>query len=153
MSIPHSGPVKQARAARDAGDARGTIGVVAAEEHGPSTEPSVDVEHASADLEIVNVRGEHDLGNRQALAETLAVVADRCDVLVDLSECTFIDSTVLGVLLAASQEREAAGTRLGLVIPPGTHIVYRITEVAGVAAFLPIYASREEAVAGLRAST
>ena len=126
---------------------------MAAEEHAPTAEPGLGVEHVTPDLTIVNVRGEHDLGNRQAIAETLAATGDRCDVLVDLSECTFIDSTVLGVLLAASQEREAAGTRLGLVIPPGTHIVYRITEVAGVAAFLPIYASREEAVAGLRAST
>jgi anti-sigma B factor antagonist len=124
---------------------------VAAEEHTPTAEPSLDVEHATADLTIVNVRGEHDLGNRQALAETLAATGDRSDVLVDLSECTFIDSTVLGVLLAAAQEREAAGARLGLVIPPGTHIVFRITEVAGVASFLPIYASRDEAVAGLRA--
>jgi anti-anti-sigma factor len=99
------------------------------------------------------MRGEHDLGDRRALAETLVAVGDGCDVLVDLSECTFIDSTVLGVLLAAAQEREAAGVRLGLVIPPETHIVYRITSVAGVAAFLPIYASRDEGVAGLRAAT
>jgi anti-sigma B factor antagonist len=126
---------------------------VAAEEHAPTAEPSLDVEHPTADLTIVNVRGEHDLGNRQALAETLAAIGDRCDVLVDLSECTFIDSTVLGVLLAAAQEREAAGARLGLVIPPGTHIVFRITEVAGVASFLPIYASRDQAVAGLRAAS
>jgi anti-sigma B factor antagonist len=127
--------------------------LVAPDEHGHAPEPSVDVEHLAADLAIVNVHGEHDLGNRQALAETLAVAGDGCDVLVDLSECTFIDSTVLGVLLAASQEREAAGARLGLVIPPGTHIVYRITEVAGVASFLPIYASRDEGVAGVRAAT
>jgi anti-anti-sigma factor len=126
---------------------------VAAEEQERAAEPSVDVEHHAADFAIVNMRGEHDLGNRQALAETLTVVGDACDVLVDLSECTFIDSTVLGVLLAASQEREAAGVRLGLVIPPEAHIVYRITSVAGVAAVLPIYASRDEGLAGLRAAT
>jgi anti-sigma B factor antagonist len=126
---------------------------MAAEEHEHAAGPSVDVELAGADLAIVNVRGEHDLGNRQKLAETLASAGDGCDVLVDLSECTFIDSTVLGVLLAASQEHETAGTRLGLVIPPGAHIVFRITDVAGVAAFLPIYASRDEAVAGLRAAS
>jgi anti-sigma B factor antagonist len=138
---------------RDAGDAVSTIRVVAAEQHGRAVAAGVDVEHPAADLTIVNVRGEHDLGNRQTLADALAAAGDACDVLVDLSECTFIDSTVLGVLLAASQEREAAGARLGLVIPPGTHIVYRITDVAGVAAFLPIYASRDEGFAGLRAAS
>jgi anti-anti-sigma factor len=122
---------------------------VAAEEHS-HVEPGVDVEHPAAGLAIVSLRGEHDLGTRLALAETLAEAGNGRDLLVDLSECTFLDSTVLGVLLAAAQEREAAGSQLGLVVPPETHIVYRITSVAGIAAFLPIYQSREAGAAGLR---
>ena len=123
---------------------------MAAEEH-ERIESGVDVDHPAPGLAIVSLCGEHDLGSRQALAETLARIDQACDVLVDLSECTFLDSTVLGVLLAASQEREATGARLGLVVPPETHIVYRITSVAGVAAFLPIYASREAGAAALGA--
>jgi anti-sigma B factor antagonist len=120
---------------------------MAAEEH-ERAEGSVHLEHLVPALAIVSLRGEHDLGSRAELADALAQAGDS-DVLVDLSECTFLDSTVLGVLLAAAQEREAAGARLGLVVPPQAHIVYRITSVAGVAAFLPIYASREAGAAGL----
>ncbi len=122
---------------------------MAAEEH-ERAESSVDVEHPAPGLAIVSLRGEHDLGTRQRLAETLGQAGDGCDLLVDLSDCTFLDSTVLGVLLAAAQEREAAGSRLGLVVPPETHIVYRITSVAGIAAFLPIYPSREAGAGDLR---
>jgi anti-sigma B factor antagonist len=125
---------------------------VAAEEHEHSritAASSVDVERPAAGLTVISLRGEHDLGSRQALAEKLAQTGDGSDLLVDLSECTFLDSTVLGVLLKTSQEREAAGARLGLVIPPEAHIVYRVTRVAGIAAFLPIYASREAGIASL----
>ena len=114
-------------------------------------ESSVEVEHPAPGLAIVSLRGEHDLGNRQALAETLARAGAGRDLLVDLSECTFLDSTVLGVLLAASLEREAAGGHLGLIIPPEAQIVFRITRVAGVASFMPIYASREAGVESLHA--
>ena len=122
---------------------------MAAEEH-ERAQSSVDVEHPTPGLAIVSLRGEHDLGTRQGLAETMAQAGEGRDLLVDLSACTFLDSTVLGVLLAAAQEREAAGSQLGLVVPPETHIVYRITSVAGIAAFLPIYPSREAGAAGMR---
>jgi anti-anti-sigma factor len=124
---------------------------VAAEEHGHShitAASSVGVEHSAAGLAVVSLRGGHDLGGRQALVDTLARVGAGRDLLVDLSECTFLDSTVLGVLLKTSQEREADGARLGLVIPPEAHIVYRVTSVTGVAAVLPIYASRADMHAG-----
>ena len=113
-------------------------------------ERSVEVEHFAPDLVIVSLRGEHDLADRQALAETLARAGEGRNLLVDLSDCTFLDSTVLGLLLATSLEREAEGARLGLVIPPEAEIVFRITRVAGVSSFMPIYASREAGIAELR---
>lgn len=114
-------------------------------------ESSVEVEHPEPGLAIVSLRGEHDLASRKALAETLARAGEGRNLLVDLSECTFLDSTVLGVLLANSLEREAAGDRLGLVVPPEAQIVFRITRVAGVASFMPIYASRDAGVESLHA--
>ena len=124
---------------------------MAADEH-ERAESSVEVEHPAPGLAIVSLRGEHDLATRRALSETLAKAGEGRDLLVDLGDCTFLDSTVLGVLLAFSLERETTDARLGLVVPAEAEIVFRITRVSGLSAFIPIYASREAGVAELRAS-
>jgi anti-anti-sigma factor len=120
--------------------------LVAAEEH-ERAESSVEVENPAPGLAILSLRGEHDLATRGALKETLARAGEGRDVLVDLSDCTFLDSTVLGVLLAFSLEREATGARIGLIVPPEAQIVFRIAHVSGLSAFIPIYASREAGAA------
>ncbi len=62
-------------------------------------------------------------------------------VLVDLSGCSFIDSTVIGAIALAHKALGDQGRQLELVIPPGQHAVRRIIELSGLAPFFTIHES------------
>ena len=85
----------------------------------PSQGVEVEVQPARAPqyAAIVSLRGEHDLATAPVIRDALSAVFG--DVLVDLSECTFVDSTVIGALIAASQDLQREGHTLALVVPPG----------------------------------
>jgi anti-anti-sigma factor len=63
---------------------------------------TLEVENHAPNVAIVAVRGEHDLTTKPALAEALARASDHLNVLVDLSECPFMDSSLIGALVEAS---------------------------------------------------
>jgi anti-anti-sigma factor len=75
----------------------------------------------------VQLLGEHDLATTDQLAETLA---GHSRVIIDLTDCAFIDSTVLGVFV----ERVNAGVKLILISPSGTppRRVLDLTQVSTV---------------------
>jgi anti-anti-sigma factor len=52
---------------------------------------------------------------------------------VDLTECTYLDSTLLGCLIGISRE---AGSRFGLIVPP--NVVEKIFVPTGLDRLLPI---------------
>ncbi len=90
----------------------------------------------------MSLRGEHDLATRSAIDDALARAGAESDVLVDLSECCFIDSTVIGALLLAFQSFGERGRRLELAIPPGAAAIQRVATVAGLTTFLTIHETR-----------
>ena len=65
---------------------------------------------------IVKLRGELDLSSRARLTQVLAGASAQATVLVDLSECTFADSSVVAALVTASAELRERGGRLEVVI-------------------------------------
>lgn len=70
------------------------------------------------------VRGEVDIASAPRLHERLSRAIeieelDRQEVLIDLTDVTFIDSSGLGVLVNARQRAKARGVRLELVLPVG----------------------------------
>ena len=96
------------------------------------------VDHGyAATLELC---GEHDLASADKIRGALALIDG--SVLVDLSECQFIDSTVIGVLLEDRRERSARGQLLDLVVPPSNGRITRILGVAGLAPLLSIVPER-----------
>lgn len=105
----------------------------------PLQDVDVEVQPARAPqyAAIVSLRGEHDLGTAAAVRDALSPVFG--DVLVDLSECTFVDSTVIGALIAASQELQREGHALALVVPPENVNVGRTLEIVRVGELLPIH--------------
>jgi anti-anti-sigma factor len=116
--------------------------------HEPPSEPStVEVDHDQSGIAIVSLRGEHDLSTRASLTDALQRAAAHSNVLVDLSLCTFVDSTVINVLLGAAQTVKAGGEQLALVIPPGQRRVARIAEMTGLGELLAVYATRDAALA------
>ena len=96
---------------------------------------------------IVSLLGEHDLSLGDALRLALeTATAQRSCVVVDLSRCTFLDSTGIAVLLDAQKRVRAAQGRFALVIPPGQGAVARVVELIRLGDLVPISHSLEDAL-------
>lgn len=89
-----------------------------------ATPPHVEVElrpaNAPAYAAIVSLHGEHDLASSADVEAALAGIYG--SILVDLTECEFIDTTVIRIVLVKRQELEREGHRLELVVPPENQI-------------------------------
>jgi anti-sigma B factor antagonist len=92
---------------------------------------SVNVEH---DRAVVALRGEHEAYTADKLARQLgALVEEGVSIAVDLRQATFIDSTVVGVLLAARRGAAAEGLGFELVLGEETGwAVRRMLDVTGL---------------------
>jgi anti-sigma B factor antagonist len=69
------------------------------------------------------------------------------DMVVDLSEVTFIDSTALGVLIGGVRRVNDAGGTMSLVV--ATRPVQRILTVTGLDHVFTIHEKREDALSSL----
>jgi anti-anti-sigma factor len=109
--------------------------------------PDITVELNAAIAAVVTLRGEHDINTRQRVASALETTEGHRRVVVDLSECTFIDSSVIKVLLLTSNDLCTHGGSLELVISQGEHIaVRRVFELMSLQRHLPIHDSRSSAL-------
>lgn len=86
---------------------------------------------------IVSLHGEHDLATSTAVAETLRPLLG--NVLVDLSDCAFIDSTVIGALIMAARGLDREGHTLSLVVPPENASVARTLEIVRIGELIEIH--------------
>ena len=108
-------------------------------------ELELNIESASdGRVTVVRVDGDLDLATCPELAEAL----ERADVgkrtVIDLSGCTFLDSSAVRALIAAARASESAGGDVLLVTrDPG---ILRIREIASVDAMLPVHETVESAV-------
>jgi anti-sigma B factor antagonist len=95
---------------------------------------------------VVSLAGEHDLYTAPKVQEELRSVlaAGARTIVVDLTETTFVDSTMLHVLLSARNELRNRG-RLVLVTDDAT--VKRVFEITGIDRLFDFYRSRRAAEA------
>jgi len=105
-------------------------------------------------IQVLVLRGEHDLSTAPDVrAHMEDAVVTGGDVIVDLSEASFIDSSILGVIVAGY--RGVTGTaepgRFAVVAVPGGSVT-RLFDLVSVADVLPIHATRAEAVATMTGS-
>jgi anti-sigma B factor antagonist len=97
-------------------------------------------------LAVLTISGEHDLSTAPNLRRRLDGLLDEgVPTVVDLSPATFIDSSILGVILDG--RRRAAEAKIGFAVARsnGSSAVDRVLEVTGLRAELPVHARREEA--------
>ena len=108
------------------------------------------VEIVSDSAAVVMLGGDHDVASRQTIADAFAVAGPDRDVLVDLTECTFVDSTIIKLLLHTLRSLEENNARLELVIDsdPRGHVA-RITELMGIADVIPTHSSRSDGIRSL----
>jgi anti-anti-sigma factor len=92
---------------------------------------------------VVALLGEHDISTVPALRTELdAALAANANV-VDLSEATFIDSSVVGVLFDAATPPVRI---VAIAAAPGT-LPRRLIDMLALTATVPVFDSREAAVA------
>ena len=111
---------------------------------------SVEVAFHRLGVAIVTLRGEQDVSRKQALRDALAGAEPQLNVLVDLSECTTVDASVIEALVTTAGDLQARGGALALVIPPKAVAVQRVAKLAGLAELLPIHPTRGAAIASVR---
>jgi anti-anti-sigma factor len=106
-------------------------------------------------VRVIAVRGELDLSTASDLERLLeeAVASGDASVLIDLSECEFIDSTGIALIVRAWQrlDRAADGEGSGQVmISSDNDQVRRVLEITGLELSIPIHSTRDQALAALR---
>ena len=106
-------------------------------------------------VRVIAVRGELDLGTASELEGPLdeAIAAGDSSVLIDLTDCEFIDSTGIALIVRAWQrlDRSADGEGNGrVVICSYNEQVRRVLEITGLELSIPIHGTRDEALAALR---
>jgi anti-sigma B factor antagonist len=112
----------------------------------------MDFEAASEPLDggihVVSVRGEVDLATGPEFERALdAVPKDGvASVIVDLTECSFMDSTGLHLLTRTQSRFDSAGSRVALV--SANRSVLRVFGLTGLDDVFAIYPSRAAALNG-----
>lgn len=105
-------------------------------------------EPASQGAVVVRVTGEVDLASEERLRQTLldATKEHEHRLVVDLSSCTFIDSTGIRALLVAHQEAQREGGPHFAIVTEAPQIL-RILSVTGIDDEIPVHATVDEASA------
>ena len=105
------------------------------------------LERNDSGVAVLTISGEHDLSTASNLRRRLDGLLDEgVPTVLDLSPATFIDSSILGVILDG--RRRAAEANIGFAVARsnGSDAVDRVLEVTGLRAELPVHARRDEAV-------
>jgi anti-sigma B factor antagonist len=102
---------------------------------------------AGPQAHVVAAAGELDLNAAPSLRETLVRLTDlgRIDLVIDMSEATFVDSTVIGVLVGRLKALRPLGGSLSIVCQ--NENVLRTFEVAGIDRAFLMYPTLAEALA------
>lgn len=109
-----------------------------------------DLEHG---VRTIGVRGELDLSTAPDLEEPLeqTLESDEGSVLIDLTQCEFIDSTGIALIVRAWQRLESGENGRNLVLCSQNDQVRRVLEITGLELSIPVHQTRDEAIAALTA--
>jgi anti-sigma B factor antagonist len=112
----------------------------------------IGVDRIDAGVAVVDVLGEHDLTTASELSQRLdSLLGEGLGIVVDLSRATFIDSSVLAALLAASRDAGARGSGFAVTVPADeADGVRRVIEVTGLDQVMTMARDRAGAVDAVR---
>ena len=102
-------------------------------------------------LYVVRVAGEVDMSHEAELRAELraAVEADANGIVVDLTECEFIDSSAIRALLLSREEKNSDHDSETLAVAASSDQILRILGVMGLDKVLPIEPTVKQAAAAL----
>ncbi len=111
---------------------------------------SVVVDRSEPGVAIVMLEGEHELYGAMKLQRQVQALIDEgvSFVIVDLTQATFLDSSIVSVLLQTRREAREARIGFSLIVDDTTgESVRRMFEITGLDTILPIVESRKAALA------
>jgi anti-sigma B factor antagonist len=93
---------------------------------------------------VIRVEGELDLATSGSFEEVVGETEPGGQLVVDLTECTFLDSSAVRLLVGAARGAQASGGKMSLVASdPG---ILRVLEIAAVDTMLPVHDRLESAL-------
>lgn len=93
---------------------------------------------------VVRVDGELDMATTPEFEEVVDDVDAGSRLVIDLSKCTFLDSSAVRVLVSVARDAEETGGTVAVVTAdPG---ILRVLEIAAVDRMLPVHATLESAI-------
>ncbi|GAA2778824.1 STAS domain-containing protein [Streptomyces showdoensis] len=105
-----------------------------------ATEPRTGTGSPARPIVRVDIHGDMDIHHvprwRAALDEALAGAPESAEVVVDLRNSSFCDSSGLNVLLAAAEKARRTGRILRLAVP--SHQMLRLLDITGATNLLPV---------------
>ena len=103
------------------------------------------------DVFVVHVTGEVDMSHEEELRGELrgAVTADTRGIVVDLTECEFIDSSGVRALLLSREAQHTDDGTEHLAVAASSEQILRILSVMGIDRVIPIRPTVEEAAAAI----
>ena len=105
-------------------------------------------------MALLTLSGEHDLSTAPELRGRLdKLLEEGTPTVVDLSAATFIDSSILGVILDGRRRAADGDVGFAVVHSDGADAVDRVLEVTGLRAELPVHAGRDAAVSAVSANS
>ena len=97
------------------------------------------IDRSPAEPNVLRLRGDADLADRDAVAQAGHDVLSQHHgdaIVIDMAELTFLDSTIIGVLLELRKAATQSGTEFALRAAPTG--VRRLLAVTGLDGILPI---------------
>lgn len=110
-------------------------------------QPALTTEEIGA-VTLLRLEGEYDVANVAELRDALGVVvASGRPIVVVLTMASFIDSTILGVLLGALRRAKEEGRGFVFALEPdaSSGAIDRLLEMSGLLRIFPVYSSIDEA--------
>jgi anti-anti-sigma factor len=93
---------------------------------------------------VVRVVGELDMATAPTLEERIGSVGSPSRLVIDLSQCTFLDSAAVRLLMTIARDSDPAETPVALVASdPG---ILRVLEITAVDDILPVHSTLDEAL-------
>jgi anti-sigma B factor antagonist len=112
-----------------------------------SPQPTIEVRTPQAGAALVVLGGEHDLYSADWLQQTFDdLLFGNEQLIVDLSQAEFIDSTIIGVLIHAMKKAEGSDRKFTVVLGTAP-VVERVLEITGVLAIFNVVPTVEQALA------
>ncbi len=115
---------------------------------------TLEIEQLDGDVKVFNLQGELDHATAPELREPLDRAIDHGarSFLIDLSDCSFIDSTGLSVLVHARSRvlDDSQAGRFEVCCPDAQ--IRRLLEITGIDRAFGVHQTRDEALAALAAA-